>query len=89
MLQEDVVVAIDLSRATFNRIRLNYVWALGYNALMIPVAAGAFFPLIHKQVCGVTSAKSPPPPPRTNGQLVCVVGCWHCEKQPAVHLTRC
>ncbi|KAL6502303.1 putative copper-transporting ATPase hma5 [Orobanche hederae] len=41
---EDVITAIDLSRKTFFRIRLNYVWALGYNALAIPLAAGAIFP---------------------------------------------
>ncbi|KAM1584788.1 hypothetical protein ACFX1Z_037734 [Malus domestica] len=41
---EDVVTAIDLSRKTFSRIRLNYIWALGYNVLGIPVAAGALFP---------------------------------------------
>ncbi|KAA8520822.1 hypothetical protein F0562_011495 [Nyssa sinensis] len=41
---EDVIVAIDLSRKTFSRIRLNYIWALGYNILGIPIAAGALFP---------------------------------------------
>ncbi|KAH9775599.1 putative copper-transporting ATPase HMA5 [Citrus sinensis] len=41
---EDVITAIDLSRKTFSRIRLNYIWALGYNLLGIPVAAGALFP---------------------------------------------
>ncbi|KAK6137612.1 hypothetical protein DH2020_028638 [Rehmannia glutinosa] len=41
---EDVITAIDLSRKTFFRIRLNYFWALGYNALGIPLAAGALFP---------------------------------------------
>lgn len=41
---EDVITGIDLSRKTFGRIRLNYVWALGYNVLGIPVAAGVFFP---------------------------------------------
>ncbi|KAH1135506.1 hypothetical protein GLYMA_05G206700v4 [Glycine max] len=41
---EDVITAIDLSRKTFSRIRLNYVWALGYNLLGIPIAAGALFP---------------------------------------------
>ena len=41
---EDVITAIDLSRKTFTRIRLNYIWALGYNLLGIPIAAGALFP---------------------------------------------
>ena len=40
----DVVLAIDLSRTVFNRIKLNFVWALGYNCLAIPIAAGAFYP---------------------------------------------
>ncbi|KAG5563187.1 hypothetical protein RHGRI_005818 [Rhododendron griersonianum] len=41
---EDVITAIDLSRKTFSRIRLNYVWALGYNLIGIPIAAGVLFP---------------------------------------------
>ncbi|KAG2288255.1 hypothetical protein Bca52824_047859 [Brassica carinata] len=41
---EDVITAIDLSRKTFSRIRLNYVWALGYNLMGIPIAAGMLFP---------------------------------------------
>ncbi|KAL5719631.1 P-type Cu(+) transporter [Ranunculus cassubicifolius] len=41
---EDVVTAIDLSRKTLQRIRLNYVWALGYNVLGMPIAAGVLFP---------------------------------------------
>ncbi|KAL0312615.1 UNVERIFIED_CONTAM: putative copper-transporting ATPase HMA5 [Sesamum radiatum] len=41
---EDVITAIDLSRKTFFRIRLNYLWALGYNTLSIPLAAGVLFP---------------------------------------------
>jgi len=41
---EDVITAIDLSRKTFSRIRLNYVWALGYNVLGIPIASGILFP---------------------------------------------
>ncbi|CAH0479791.1 unnamed protein product [Peronospora belbahrii] len=40
----DVITALDLSRSIFNRIRLNYVWALGYNCLLIPLAAGVLFP---------------------------------------------
>ena len=40
----DVVTAIHLSRKAFQRIRINYVWALGYNILAIPIAAGVLFP---------------------------------------------
>ncbi|XP_078428672.1 copper-exporting ATPase / responsive-to-antagonist 1 / copper-transporting ATPase (RAN1) [Wolffia australiana] len=41
---EDVITAVDLSRKTFSRIRWNYVFALAYNVVAIPVAAGVFFP---------------------------------------------
>ncbi|KAL2474698.1 Copper-transporting ATPase RAN1 [Abeliophyllum distichum] len=41
---EDVITAIDLSRKTFARIRLNYVFAMAYNVVAIPVAAGVLFP---------------------------------------------
>lgn len=43
----DVLTAMDLSRVTFARIRLNFVWAFCYNLLMIPVAAGVFYPWLH------------------------------------------
>ncbi|KAK4755137.1 hypothetical protein SAY87_008894 [Trapa incisa] len=41
---EDIITAIDLSRKTFTRIRLNYVFAMAYNVVAIPIAAGVFFP---------------------------------------------
>ena len=43
----DVVVAIQLSRATMKKIRQNLFWAFFYNIALIPLAAGAFYPLIH------------------------------------------
>lgn len=47
---EDLLMAMDLSRTTFNRIKWNYLWALGYNCLMIPVAAGVLYPAMRKQL---------------------------------------
>ncbi|PWZ55201.1 putative copper-transporting ATPase HMA5 [Zea mays] len=41
---EDVITAIDLSHKTLSRIRLNYVWALGYNVLGMSIAADVLFP---------------------------------------------
>jgi Cu+-exporting ATPase len=41
----DIYTALDLSQVTFSRIRYNFMWALGYNLLGIPVAMGMFYPL--------------------------------------------
>ncbi|MCQ2604182.1 MAG: cadmium-translocating P-type ATPase [Spirochaetia bacterium] len=43
-----VYEAMDLSCAVMRNIRQNLAWAFGYNLLMIPVAAGALYP-----VCGL------------------------------------
>ncbi|HEY9297003.1 MAG TPA: HAD-IC family P-type ATPase, partial [Phormidium sp.] len=40
----DIVASIKLSRATFNKIRQNLFWALAYNILGIPLAAGILLP---------------------------------------------
>jgi Cu+-exporting ATPase len=40
-----VVTATLLSRKTIRIIRENLVWAFGYNVILIPVAAGALYPL--------------------------------------------
>lgn len=39
----DVYKALELSKKTFNRIKLNLFWAFVYNVLGIPVAAGVFY----------------------------------------------
>lgn len=40
-----VVRALDISQKTFNRIKLNLFWALIYNLIGIPIAAGVFVAL--------------------------------------------
>ncbi|KAG5462308.1 MAG: HAD-like domain-containing protein [Olpidium bornovanus] len=57
----DVVVALDLSRAIFRRIRWNFAWALVYNAVFIPVAMGLFLPwgvTMHPMLAGAAMAFS-------------------------------
>jgi P-type Cu+ transporter len=41
----DVALALRLARATVRKVRQNLLWALGYNAVLLPVAAGALVPL--------------------------------------------
>jgi Cu+-exporting ATPase len=40
-----VLAAIDLSRRTIRIVRENLAWAFGYNAVLIPVAAGLLYPV--------------------------------------------
>ncbi len=40
----DVITVLSVSTSILFRIKLNYVWALGYNSLGIPIAAGVIFP---------------------------------------------
>lgn len=51
-----VVALLDLSRLVFNRIKLNFIWALVYNLLAVPIAAGCLYPL----VVGGTHVRLPP-----------------------------
>lgn len=46
----DAAEAVRLSRATMRNIKQNLFWALFYNALGIPLAAGLFFPIFKWQL---------------------------------------
>ena len=41
----DVIGAIHLSKRTVRKIRMNFVWAVFYNTIGIPIAAGALTPV--------------------------------------------
>jgi Cu+-exporting ATPase len=51
-----VCTALELSRATMGNIRQNLVFAFGYNALGIPIAAGVLYPLIELQLSPMIAA---------------------------------
>lgn len=57
----DVVAALDLSKAIFNRIRMNLLWACIYNLIGIPLAMGIFMPWgyrLHPMMAGLAMAAS-------------------------------
>ena len=41
----DVATAITISRGTVRKMRQNLAWAVGYNSLALPIAAGVFEPV--------------------------------------------
>ncbi len=51
-----VPAALALSRATMENIKQNLFWAFGYNALLIPVAAGALYPVNGMQLSPMLGA---------------------------------
>jgi Cu+-exporting ATPase len=46
----DVIVALDLARCVFARVKWNFLWAFAYNVVAIPFAAGLWFPITHMLV---------------------------------------
>lgn len=42
----DVLGAIELSRATLRKMHQNLFWAVGYNVIAFPLAAGVFYPFV-------------------------------------------
>lgn len=58
----DVVVALEVARATMNKVKQNLFWAFVYNTLGIPLAAGLFYPfaavIISPELAGLFMAIS-------------------------------
>jgi len=44
---KDVPTALDIASTVMARIRLNFFWAIFYNVVGIPLAAGLFYPTFH------------------------------------------
>jgi Cu+-exporting ATPase len=43
----DVVVGIEVGRATMRKVKQNLFWAFAYNTLSIPIGAGLLYPFLH------------------------------------------
>lgn len=58
----DVIGAIALSRVTVNKMRQNLWWAVGYNTVAFPIAAGVFYPafglLLRPEIAALSMAGS-------------------------------
>ncbi len=44
---KSVAMAITLSKQTMGTVKMNLVWAFGYNIILIPVAMGVLYPFFH------------------------------------------
>jgi Cu2+-exporting ATPase len=58
----DVIGAIALSRATVRKMGQNLFWAVGYNAIAFPIAAGLLYPwfglLLRPEIAALSMAGS-------------------------------
>ncbi|CAG8958352.1 hypothetical protein HYFRA_00011029 [Hymenoscyphus fraxineus] len=57
----DIPASIQLARSIFNRIKLNLIWACGYNVVGLPFAMGIFLPFgyhLHPMAAGAAMATS-------------------------------
>ncbi len=57
----DVVTAVAIARGTVRKMRQNLAWAIGYNSLALPIAAGVFEPwglTLRPEIAAITMAGS-------------------------------
>ena len=52
----DLINSIRLSLATTNKIKQNLAWALAYNVIAIPIAAGVLIPSVNLVLSPVVAA---------------------------------
>jgi Cu2+-exporting ATPase len=43
-VNDDVAIALQIGRGTRRKMRQNLTWAIGYNSIALPIAAGVFVP---------------------------------------------
>ncbi|TIA87347.1 hypothetical protein E3P99_03222 [Wallemia hederae] len=58
---EDVYSSINLSKSIMRKIKMNFIWACGYNIIFIPLAMGLFLPWnihLHPMMAGLAMACS-------------------------------
>ena len=58
----DVPVALTVGRGTLRKMRQNLGWAIGYNVLALPIAAGVFYPgfglMLRPEIAALTMSGS-------------------------------
>lgn len=42
---DDVLNAVRISKSTFRRIKINFIWAFVYNIILVPIAMGFLYPI--------------------------------------------
>ena len=57
----DVAAAISIGRGTVHKMRQNLGWAIGYNSLALPIAAGVFEPwglTLRREIAAISMSSS-------------------------------
>ena len=58
----DIVTALIIGRATVRKMRQNLAWAIGYNSIALPIAAGVFVPgfglMLRPEIAALTMSGS-------------------------------
>ena len=65
----DVPIALRIGRGHVRKMRQNLGWAIGYNAVALPIAAGVFEPpfglVLRPEIAALCLSPAPPPRPPT------------------------